>query len=407
MRMLLCCLVGFLPLALSGQTRVGLVAHYLLDGNLKDNTGNTSNDALTTGNPSYVCGAVDNAISLRGAADQISILGPVNGEFDTEDFTVSFYFKVGTDAGIQYLLSKRRSDCLIDNAFFIRYRPATRNINIYLGEGEDRVINMVQELPKGRCWYHISVAREGTRLKLYVDGELVQELRSVGRVNVLNDGKLIVGGSTCYGANETAFTGLLDDLRFYNRSLRDSEARGLYTPIDRITTEPATIFLGEEVQLELGKTCATGFQWSPALGIANVNEAEPLAVPPVTGTLVYTVRLQDASSPCVAVDSVRISVIDPSTLDCGEVFLPKAFSPNGDGLNDTYGISNPRAIPELITFEIYDRWGARIFATTNPLDQWDGSINGQEANPGVMRYLVRYRCQGEEKVATGSLVIMR
>ncbi|MFN9940082.1 MAG: gliding motility-associated C-terminal domain-containing protein, partial [bacterium] len=86
----------------------------------------------------------------------------------------------------------------------------------------------------------------------------------------------------------------------------------------------------------------------------------------------------DAASPCVATDSIYISVVDPNTLSCNTVFLPGAFTPNGDGLNDVYGISNPYAIQQLHTFEIFDRWGARVFYTTQVFDQWDGSFQGQE-----------------------------
>ena len=62
---------------------------------------------------------------------------------------------------------------------------------------------------------------------------------------------------------------------------------------------------------------------------------------------------------------------------------------------------------KLITFEIFDRWGGRIFTTTNPLEKWDGSFNGKEINPGVLLYRVRYLCGQEEKVDTGSLTLIR
>ncbi|MBO6518362.1 MAG: gliding motility-associated C-terminal domain-containing protein, partial [Bacteroidia bacterium] len=110
---------------------------------------------------------------------------------------------------------------------------------------------------------------------------------------------------------------------------------------------------------------------------------------------------------CSIVDSIRINVIDPDDLSCEEVFLPKAFTPNDDGLNDTYGISNPFAIQELISFEIFDRWGGRVFYTENPQDAWDGYFKGVPVNPGIMLYKVNYICEGEEKISTGSVTILR
>ena len=89
------------------------------------------------------------------------------------------------------------------------------------------------------------------------------------------------------------------------------------------------------------------------------------------------------------------------------MYLPKAFTPNGDGINDSYGISNPFAVRELISFEIYDRWGGRVFSTDNPFETWDGTSKGQYLNPGVLLYRVRFRCDDEEIIDVGSLSIIR
>ena len=91
-----------------------------------------------------------------------------------------------------------------------------------------------------------------------------------------------------------------------------------------------------------------------------------------------------------------------------EAQLPSAFTPNNDGRNDTYGISNAVVLGnKLIDFEIFDRWGGRIFFTTDPTAQWDGRFNGQELNPGVLLYRVRYFCDEEEQVDVGSLTLLR
>lgn len=89
-----------------------------------------------------------------------------------------------------------------------------------------------------------------------------------------------------------------------------------------------------------------------------------------------------------------------------QVFVPNAFTPNGDGRNEIYRISNPFAI-DLISFEIYDRWGSRVFATENALDGWDGNFKGQQMNPGVLLYRIRFRCDGQEEIAFGSFTLIR
>ncbi len=97
---------------LSAQTNVGLVAYYPFDGNYQDATGNTANTGVTEGTPEFRCGVLNEAVLLDGAADLVYIPNGqnVNSEFDTEDFSVSFYFKPIGINGQQYLISKRLLD---------------------------------------------------------------------------------------------------------------------------------------------------------------------------------------------------------------------------------------------------------------------------------------------------------
>jgi gliding motility-associated-like protein len=110
---------------------------------------------------------------------------------------------------------------------------------------------------------------------------------------------------------------------------------------------------------------------------------------------------------CIARDTIDIRVIDADSLDCNQILLPKAFTPNGDGINDSYFISNPYAIVNFVSFEIFDRWGGRVFYTEDVFDQWNGDFNGKKINPGVCVYRIVYNCQGEEKIELGSLTVLR
>ncbi|NUO03557.1 MAG: gliding motility-associated C-terminal domain-containing protein, partial [Saprospiraceae bacterium] len=134
---------------------------------------------------------------------------------------------------------------------------------------------------------------------------------------------------------------------------------------------------------------------------------EPVINPAAAGEFTYVVQMNDNIASCIATDTFRLRVVDPSDLDCRAVFLPKAFTPNGDGLNETYGISNPFAIPQLVAFEIFDRWGGRVFFTEDPFEQWDGSLGGQPVNPGVFLYRVRWMCNNIERLDAGSLTVLR
>lgn len=406
---LLLCLCS--SLASFAQTQAGLVAHYPFENSNADAAGNTSNAFTPSGNRSYVCGVVGKALEFRGGNENAIVKGPAKGEFDTEDFTLSFYFQPTNSNGIQYLIQKRTTNCdSSGNQFYIRYRPFTRTLNVFLGEGA-KTVNLIGQVPAGHCWHHVAVVREANRSKLYINGIKVQEFNTQGRINLSNDGDLIMGGSSfCPGSipNEAEFKGLLDEVRLYNRSLNDNEVKGLYVvEPDNIVTRDTSIFVGGAVKIKMGPTCNFIFNWNPTLDVALPFDKEPVIQPLNPGIHFFTVNMSDDAGACVATDSIRITVIDPNTLDCGQVLLPKAFTPNGDGLNETFGISNPFVIQKLIAFEIFDRWGSRVFGTADAFSRWDGKFQGKEVNPGVMLYKIRYQCKGEEKLVTGSLMIMR
>lgn len=395
---------------LSAQTTVGLVAYYSLDSMYRDVTGNTANAGTAAGNPYFACGALGEALALDGQDDEVVILGgPVNEEFDDEDVTVSLYIKPTGGTGTQYVLSKRSPSCFGGNEFYIRYVPDTRTVNAVFLETPEKSVFLAHQITNTACWQHIAVVREGGRARLYINGERVKLLSTANRLDVFNDGDLTIGNSDCKTATERPFQGLIDELRVYNRALDDKEIRELYFAPDQIRRESSvlTVFLGQSVNIELTNTCANSFSWTPAEGVSDPLAAEPAITPKEKGEILYTVAMADTISSCVATDSVLIEVIDPDDLDCNAIFLPNAFTPNGDGLNDTYGISNPYSVQELLSFDIIDRWGNRVFSTTDPFSRWDGFYRGVAVNSGVMRYQLRFICEGEEKALAGNVSILR
>jgi gliding motility-associated-like protein len=110
---------------------------------------------------------------------------------------------------------------------------------------------------------------------------------------------------------------------------------------------------------------------------------------------------------CTSEDSIRITVIDPESIECGDILLPSAFTPNGDGLNDGFGISNIFATGDLLSLEVFDRWGNIVFRTNDVRGKWDGFYKGQAVNPGVFLYKVQYKCEGKENVKSGSVTVIR
>jgi gliding motility-associated-like protein len=92
---------------------------------------------------------------------------------------------------------------------------------------------------------------------------------------------------------------------------------------------------------------------------------------------------------CTATDMITIFVRQP-VCDETDVFLPSAFSPNGDGVNDVlYVRSNFIDEMEIL---IYDRWGEQVFASKDQSIGWDGTYKGKTLAPDVYAYTLRVLC---------------
>ena len=90
----------------------------------------------------------------------------------------------------------------------------------------------------------------------------------------------------------------------------------------------------------------------------------------------------------------RFKIIDAPVDYC--VWLPSAFTPNGDGKNDLFGPGNNYCHPDFsdFSFNIYNRWGQPVFQTINPGEKWDGRFGGVPQETGVYFYTLRYMYTG-------------
>jgi gliding motility-associated-like protein len=70
-----------------------------------------------------------------------------------------------------------------------------------------------------------------------------------------------------------------------------------------------------------------------------------------------------------------------------DIFIPNAFTPNGDGLNDSFRtqINGPEL--ELYEFMVLDRNGKEVFYTTDPNENWDGTIKGSSFSSGTSMFI--------------------
>jgi len=157
------------------------------------------------------------------------------------------------------------------------------------------------------------------------------------------------------------------------------------------------VLVGTEVVLT-GSGGGT-YSWTPSAGMSDATSASP-SVQPVATTM-YILKVMDVNG-CASQDTVIITVDD----DCGDVFTPTAFSPNGDGKNDIYYVRNP-CMKEL-KFFICNRWGEKVFETNNAANGWDGNFRGEKCDTGVFVYFLEATLITNVKVSRkGNITLLR
>lgn len=116
----------------------------------------------------------------------------------------------------------------------------------------------------------------------------------------------------------------------------------------------------------------------------------------------YRLIIED-ENPCTRIEKVEI----PTKSCCDEPYIPQAFTPNQDGLNDYLNILNVSQA-EVKQFSIYNRFGNEVFTNQN-LWGWDGKYRGNEAEIGTYFYYLRYTCLQSKKeyVLKGSFELIR
>jgi gliding motility-associated-like protein len=108
----------------------------------------------------------------------------------------------------------------------------------------------------------------------------------------------------------------------------------------------------------------------------------------------------DTTSKCIT-DTATFILKFP---ECNEVFIPNAFTPNGDGINDIFYI---RGNINIIVFSIYNRWGENIFTSRNVNSGWDGTFKGVECPMEVYVYFAIIENEGKTERYKGNITLIR
>ncbi len=170
-----------------------------------------------------------------------------------------------------------------------------------------------------------------------------------------------------------------------------------------VVPDSSLIPLGGSVRLSTVITTSASnsvsYVWSPAEGLSCDNCANPVANP--LFNTVYTVEMTDGDG-CKTSTEVVVDVNDKHKL----YYIPNAFSPNNDGLNDVFYVYG-KAVSNM-TLVIYDRWGEKMFESKDLSFGWNGVHKGELMPSGVFVYYAEiYFENGDRVEEKGSITLLR
>jgi gliding motility-associated-like protein len=192
----------------------------------------------------------------------------------------------------------------------------------------------------------------------------------------------------------------IDGLNAGNHTIRITDRNGCsFETVAALENPlPFTVDIGQNLEVDLGETVNISalsnrpvleyrWQYTPAIDCPNCAMLEWL---PISSGMLSVYTRSDKN--CIATDSLFIKVNK-----IRRIFIPDAFTPDGDGKNDLFtvfaGIPNVKRIEQLLVF---DRWGGIVFERldfppNDPSLGWDGSVHGKAAPEGPYAYIARIR----------------
>jgi gliding motility-associated-like protein len=158
-----------------------------------------------------------------------------------------------------------------------------------------------------------------------------------------------------------------------------------------------TITAGGSVQLN-GRSTTPGamYSWTPELYINNPNSLTPLVNP--TEETLYKLTVTTPKGCGTVADSVLVRVL-------GNVTIPNTFTPNGDGINDTWIIKGLSSYQNS-KVNVYNRYGQLVFTSNGYSIAWNGTINGRDLPVGTYYYTIQLSSNNSD-LLKGSITIIR
>jgi gliding motility-associated-like protein len=166
------------------------------------------------------------------------------------------------------------------------------------------------------------------------------------------------------------------------------------------TANPTQVPVGGTTTLTANPP-GVNYSWTPSAGLTQPNSQVTQAT--LDKDTEYTVEVTDGI--CTNIAKVKVQVFE-YVCDNPFIFVPNAFSPNGDNENDILFVRG--AILESVLFRVFNRWGELMFETTDKNLGWDGMYKGKMMDPDTYDYYLKAVCiDGQENIIKGNVTLMR
>ncbi|HEY0272456.1 MAG TPA: gliding motility-associated C-terminal domain-containing protein, partial [Chitinophaga sp.] len=183
------------------------------------------------------------------------------------------------------------------------------------------------------------------------------------------------------------------------RAVNDTMLVSVVPQINAFAGNDTIIVLGQAFQLHGVGTGGYRYTWTPPDMLTNPDIADPITNS--TRDITYTLTVYTREG-CMDQDDINVRFMNGP-----DIYVPNAFSPNGDGKNDIFR-PLPVGILHIQYFSIYDRWGNEMFSTNEYMKGWDGTFHGQAANMGTYVWMVRGLDQNNKVVMEkGTVTLVR
>ena len=167
-------------------------------------------------------------------------------------------------------------------------------------------------------------------------------------------------------------------------------------PAPMVDAGPDRVLLTGESVILSGAVNHSEFsiEWSPGFSLSRSDILQPVARPEEDQQ--YIIRAYSSNGCGEDRDTVLVKVYR-------DIFIPAAFSPNNDGLNDQWVIPSLAAFPSF-DLQVYDRWGRQVFQQFTAGNWWNGRYLGEPLPSGIYIYLLRL--PGRTRMYKGTVVII-